>query len=207
MPLIWGMEGLQASSGETVLEGVREEWCPPCVQVARGRLIPAKYMLSSGIMPLPPTVSPKLPLSLLFKGIPDRSHSAYQDFSARRGRLKISTEPARWVHALIWGFDNRLVNVPPHKWISEIMREQGTCGLIVKSLLPRPRDQSGGAFSVARSAHRPWKLNSCLPRSCAGLPRGWFYQAHACSGYHGPSSPTRPCSLRVKLAQLLICLN
>lgn len=56
----------------------------------------------------------KLPLSLVFKGIPEKSLGDYLGFNVKRKRLTtISTVPAHWVHSLILVFDNYLM-IPTH---------------------------------------------------------------------------------------------
>lgn len=79
----------------------------------KGRLIPAKYPLPSSVMPLHPTVSPKLPISLAFKGIPNEGHMTLRA-SVQGVGDRISTVPARWAHALVQGFDNRLMTIPTY---------------------------------------------------------------------------------------------
>lgn len=146
------------TTGETVLEGVREEWCPPRVQVPGGRLTPAKHTASRQTMPLHPTAPPKLPVSLVFKGIPDKSHSDIRALvwaeGGWEGEREISIAPALWVHSLRLVFENCLTNIPTHVWINEIVKEEDECRL---TSTPQPR---------------PWVTrNRC---SAAPLPSAWL---------------------------------
>lgn len=90
-------------------------------------------------MPLYLTISPKLPLSLAFKALPEKSHSDYLVFNVKRGGLKASLLPAHWVHSLVLVSDNCLMKIPIHTCINEVMEEEErTCGLTVNIPTPQP---------------------------------------------------------------------
>lgn len=104
--------------------------------------MPAKCALSGKTMPLCLTISPKLPLLLVSKAIPEKSHSDHLVFNVRRGRLKISIVPAHWVHSLIL-YDNCLMKIPIRMCIDEVMEEEeGTHRLTVN--IPTPQPVSSG---------------------------------------------------------------
>ena len=121
-------DGLPSTAVETAPEGVREKWRPRGSSAFRKADAGRVYTIQKDNASVAHDFS-QAPLSLVCKGILDKSCREYQHFHVKRGRLKISSVLAQWVHSLVLVFGNYLVNIPIHVQISEITGEEGTSGL------------------------------------------------------------------------------